>query len=178
MKNVSVARRYAKALIEVAGAHSDQVLEQLTSLVELFDQSPELNDLATNPAYTRSQRSEVMEALITQGKLDGAVANLLRLLVDRNRLATLPDIARLYREQADQKAGRVRGKVTSAVPLQPDALQRLQSSLERLVERNVVLESKVDPRLLGGVAAQVGSVVYDGTLRTQLDELRRSLQSR
>lgn len=178
MVNVSIARRYARALIEVAGAQADRVLEQLTAFVQLLEQSSELRDVVTNPAYTRAERSAVVEAVIRAlGPLETALANTLRLLVDRNRLEYLPDIARIFREQADLRAGRVRGQVTSAVPLPSEVVNKLERSLEALTQRNVVLEPKVDPSILGGVAAQVGSVLYDGTLRTQLAELERSLKA-
>jgi F-type H+-transporting ATPase subunit delta len=132
-----------------------------------------------NPAYSREQRSSVVEALLKAlGPVEPVLANSLRLLVDRSRLAYLPDIARLYRDMADAQAGRLRGHVTSAVPLTAEALQSLAGTLKTLTQRNVVLEARVDPKVLGGVAAQVGSTLYDGTLRTQLEQLRRELKQR
>ena len=118
-----------------------------------------------------------------QTPLDRVVAlkilnpNFLRLLVDRHRLASLPDIARLFRDMADEKAGRVRGTVVSAVPLDPQSIRQLESTLSRVVQKQVVLDTRVDQEVLGGVSTQVGSVVFDGTLRTQLDDLKRALQS-
>jgi F-type H+-transporting ATPase subunit delta len=176
MQNVSIARRYARALIDVAGANSDRVLEQLERFNALLQQSGELSDVVTNPAYSRSQRSSVVGSVMEAAKIDDpGLANLLRLLVDRHRFGYLPDIARLYRDLADAKAGRVRGRVTSAVPLAKEALTRIEQSLEKVTQRDVVLEAKVDPSVLGGVSAQVGSIVYDGTLKSQLETLRRSL---
>ena len=89
----------------------------------------------------------------------------------------LPDITRVYREMADARAGRVRGTVVSAVELDSGAVKQLEKTLSALLEKQVVLESKVDHTVLGGVSTQVGSVVFDGTLRTQLDDLKRVLQS-
>ncbi len=79
---------------------------------------------------------------------------------------------------ADARSGRVRGKVTSAVPLAAEAVANLTRSLEQITQRAVVLETAVDPSLLGGVSAQVGSVVYDGSLKTQLEDMRRQLKQR
>jgi len=179
--NRTAATRYARALLDVAAEsnRTDAVADQLTSFVRAFEQSRELSDVLLNPAYSRGQRSQVVEALIkVMGNVEPALANTLRLLVDRNRLSYLPDIARLYRDMADAQAGRVRGQVTSAVPLSADTLQSLASNLKALTQRNVVLEAKVDPTVLGGVAAQVGSTLYDGTLRTQLEQMRRQLKQR
>lgn len=179
MSNVSIARRYARALLDVAGTQADQVLSQLSNFVKLMEKSDELKELMTNPRYTLTQRSAVLEGLLraTSG-VDAALGNLLRLLVERNRLNHLADIARVYRDLADARAGRLRGKVTSAVALSAEALKKLEKSLEKLTQRNVVLETAVDPSVLGGVATQVGSVLYDGTLRAQLQDIRRTLSSR
>ncbi|NOK32700.1 ATP synthase F1 subunit delta [Corallococcus exercitus] len=180
MVNVSIARRYARAILDVAaeGNRTDAVAEQLNAFAAVVGQSPDLSDVLLNPAYSRAQRNRVVEALLQSmpSPAEPALANALRLLVDRNRLGYLPDIARLYRDMADARAGRVRGQVTSAAPLSADAVTRLQQSLQQLTQRNVVLETKVDPSVLGGVAAQVGGTLYDGTLRTQLEEMRRQLK--
>jgi F-type H+-transporting ATPase subunit delta len=181
MANVSIARRYARALIDVAAESNklDQVGEQLRSFVEALSSSTELNDLLVNPAYSRAQRVAVVEAItMAQGGVEPEVSNFLKLAVDRNRMLYLPDIARLYRDLADQRANRVRGKVTTAVPMSAAGLEKLAHVLAGVTERNVVLETKVDPELLGGVSAQVGSVMYDGSLRTQLEGLRRELTRR
>lgn len=181
MVNVSIARRYARALLEVASESSraDAVGDQLSALVGALNQSRELADILFNPAFSREQRTRVVEALMAAlGKAEPVLANTLRLLVDRNRLDFLPDIARLYRDMADDKAGRVRGRVTSATELSTEARQSLQQTLQQLTGRNVILETQVDPQVLGGVAAQVGSLLYDGTLRTQLEQMRRQLKQR
>ncbi|RKH45381.1 ATP synthase F1 subunit delta [Corallococcus sicarius] len=181
MVNVSIARRYARAILDVAaeGNRTDLVAEQLNAFAAVVEHSPELSDVLLNPAYSRAQRSLVVESVLQAlpTPADPALSNALRLLVDRNRLGYLPDIARLYRDMADARAGRVRGQVTSAVPLSPDAVTHLQQSLQQLTQRNVVLETRVDPAVLGGASAQVGGTLYDGTLRTQLEQLRRELKS-
>jgi F-type H+-transporting ATPase subunit delta len=181
MVNVSIARRYARALLDVAteSGRSDAVAEQLTAIAGSLAQNRELEDVLFNPAYSREQRSRVLEALMgALGKVEPVLANTLRLLGERNRLGYLPDISRLFRDMADAQAGRLRGHVTSAVPLSADALKLLSEQLKTLTQRNVVLESRVDPKVLGGVAAQVGSTLYDGTLRTQLEQMRRQLKQR
>ena len=178
MVNVSIARRYARALLEAAGADADQVLNQVESFVALLESSPELKDVVDNPAYTRAQKMKVVEALVqANGATNAQLINALKLMVDRGRLAFLPDIARLYRDLVDVKVGRVRGRITSAVPLAPDALAKLSAALKVITQKEILLDSKVDPRILGGVTAQVGSTVFDGSIRSQLDALGRSLKS-
>ena len=179
MVNVSIARRYARALLDVAteAGRADAVSDQLSAFATVLADNRELSNVLLNPAFTTSQRSGVVEGLMrSMGAVEPVLANTLRLLVERNRLSYLPDIARLYRDLVDAQAGRVRGHVTSAVPLTLDAVQKLSASLQTLTQRQVVLEPRVDPSVLGGVAAQVGSTLYDGTLRTQLEQMRRELK--
>ncbi len=176
MVNVSIARRYARALLDASGPAADQVLAELQQFVLTLDSSPELNDVISNPAYTRAQRQAVLEGLLTAKPLNLALANTLRLLNDRNRLGQVGDIVRVYRELVDVRMGRVRGKVTSATVLDAGQLKSLEDSLQKLTQRDVLLEAKVDKRLLGGLTAQVGSVVYDGSLRNQLEQLARELK--
>ena len=179
MVNVSVARRYARALLE-ASAPGDVVgiADQLSALAGLVASNPALGDVIENPAYSRAQRHGVVDGLSQLLKVESTMLrNFLRLLVDRHRLAMLPDIARLFRDMADEKAGRVRGTVVSAIPLDPQSIRQLESTLSQVVQKQVVLEARVDQEVLGGVSTQVGSVVFDGTLRSQLDDLKRALQS-
>jgi F-type H+-transporting ATPase subunit delta len=101
----------------------------------------------------------------------------LRLLVDRRRLGELPDIARSYRDLVDAQVGRVRGTVTSAQPLPPDDLERVRKALAETTRKSLVLEPRTDPAILGGLVAQVGPTVWDGSLRTQLERLRKELKN-
>jgi F-type H+-transporting ATPase subunit delta len=102
--------------------------------------------------------------------------NLVKLLVDRDRLSYLPDIARLFRDQADAASGRVRGKWMTAVPVDPGLMKQLERNLEKLTQRKVALEAQVIPAMLGGAAARIGALLYDGSLRSQLEDLRQRLK--
>ena len=179
MPNVSIARRYARALIDVAtSSHKpDRIGEQLHALVRVLSGHPALNEVMVNPAYARSQRMAILEAVMkAMGGVEPELGNFVRLLVDRNRTGALADIARVYSDLADARAGRIRGRVVSAVPLPPELLRRISEILEAITQRKVVLDVRIDPAILGGVSAQVGSILYDGSLRTQLEELRRTLR--
>jgi F-type H+-transporting ATPase subunit delta len=178
MVNVSVARRYARALLEAgSGTDADRLAAQLDTLNEAVNSHPELKDFLANPTHTPAQLRAVMDALIQRLPVDAEpLPRFLRLLVDRRRLASLPDIARQFRGLADERAGRIRGKVVSATPLEADTLRQLEQALQSITHAQVVLQAEVDPSVLGGVSAQVGSVLYDGTLRTGLDEIRRALK--
>ncbi|HTP52334.1 MAG TPA: ATP synthase F1 subunit delta [Anaeromyxobacteraceae bacterium] len=186
----SIARRYAKALFSLADEKGQieqwsKGLEVLRHLLAL----PELRDALSNPAMERERRRALAKGLsvaveLASPKLLAAavlgleedVRNLLLLLADRNRLAYLPAIVDDYRALADQRLGRVRAKVTSAVPLAADETRRISDKLAQATKAQVIVETAVDPALLGGVVAQVGSVVYDGSVRSQLEELRRAMK--
>ncbi len=179
MVNVSLARRYARALIEAAKERpgSDTVLAQLEALAKAVAATSELDDLVKNPAYSRAERWAVLQAVMNSlGASEALLQNFIRLLVDRDRIAHLGDIARMFRDMADSLAGRVRGRVSAAAALPEDSVTAIKKGLERLTDRQVMLEASVEPELLGGVVARVGSTVYDGSLRSRLEELRQELK--
>jgi F-type H+-transporting ATPase subunit delta len=161
----------------IGGGSTERVSAQLEALMEVGQQQEELRRFLADPTYTRAQQRAVMDALIAAIPIDAQpLPNFLRLLVDRQRLAALPEIARAFRDLADERAGRIRGKVVSATPLGEDVLRNLAKTLESITQAKVVLQAEIDPAFLGGVSAQVGSVLYDGTLRTELEEIRRALK--
>ncbi len=179
MSNVPVARRYARALLDASGAEADQVLAQLETINTYFDGQPELFATISNPTLTGAQRMGLVNTLIANAPgLVPVLANTLKLLVDRNRFGSLPFIARQFRDMVDSRMGRVRGRVTSAAKLGDAQVEAIKKQLESVTQRNVVLETRVDPTLLGGVIATVGSHQYDGSLKSQLADLGRVLTAR
>jgi F-type H+-transporting ATPase subunit delta len=178
MDSGSVARRYAKALFSLAleSGRVEAWSEALASLGQVLREATELAETLGDPVHTREERREVVEKLVGALKLEREPANLLFLLADRNRLDRAVDVLRAFGELADAHLGRVRAHLTSAVPLDPGALEALAGKLSDLTRATVLVEGAVEPALLGGVVAQVGSLVYDGSVQTQLEDLRRSLK--
>ena len=174
----SVSRRYAKALLSLGletGEH-EKLAESLDAVVRAIAQSGEARTLAQNPGYTQKQRQQLVDVLAQRLGLSATLVSFLRLLVDRHRLAELADIARSYRDLVDAQVGRVRGMVTSAQPLAAAELERVRKALAETTRKSLVLESRTDPRILGGIIAQVGPTVWDGSLKTQLERLRKELK--
>jgi F-type H+-transporting ATPase subunit delta len=174
----SIARRYAKALFDLAveAGKVDAWAGTLVSLRAASDASPELRDLLENPVYTREQRQALAARLGASLGLDAELRSLLALLADRNRLAYLGGISDVFGRLADQKMGRVRARVTSAVPLTEAEASALAGKMAAATGATVLVERTVDPSLLGGVVAEVESLVYDGSLRSQLETLRQVLK--
>jgi F-type H+-transporting ATPase subunit delta len=174
----SIARRYAKALfgLAVEQGRLETWTEALVTLQGAIDGSAALQDVLSNPVYSKEQRRAIVGALAGALSLDDDPRNLLHLLAERNRLGHLQAIVRTFRELADAKLGRIRAQVTSAVPLADTDADAIALRLAQAASAKVLLERSVDPALLGGVVARVGSLVYDGSVRTQLEDLRRQLK--
>jgi F-type H+-transporting ATPase subunit delta len=174
----SIARRYAKALFSLAveKGRVEPWSDNLLALAQAIDASSELRDVLQNPAFPREVRSAVVARLAEGMKLEADPASLVQLLGERNRLGGLSAIVAAFRELADVELGRLRAKVTSAVPLDDAAIHAIAERLSVATQKKVLVERAIDPAILGGVVAQVGSVVYDGSLRTQLEDLRSTLK--
>jgi F-type H+-transporting ATPase subunit delta len=174
----SIARRYAKALFALAvdTGRVEAWSNSLLGLKAAVEGSPDLRDVLSNPVYSREQRRAIVEKLAAALSLDPEPRNLLFLLGDRNRLSYLAAVVDTFRDFADQHLGRLRAKVTSAVKLDEAAAQAIADKLSQATKAQVLLDRVVDPAILGGVVAQVGSLVYDGSVRTQLEDLRQQLK--
>jgi F-type H+-transporting ATPase subunit delta len=174
----AIARRYAKALFSLADEQGqvEKWSSGLDALGQALASSPELRETLSSPAFEKEQRRGVVASIGASLGLAETVRNFLLLLADRNRLAYLPAIVANFRDLADARLGRVRARVTSAVPLAPDEARRIAEKLAQGGRAEVIVETTVDAALLGGVVAQVGSLVYDGSVRSQLEELRRSMK--
>lgn len=177
MIQVAIARRYAAALFEVGLAQGqlEPFCEGLETMARALKASPELNAVMTSPSFTATQRHAVLAKMIPAMALPPMVANLLKLLVDRSRLAHVEAIARDLRSRVDAHQGRLRAKVTTAVKVDEATVARIQSQLGAATRKTVSVESAVDPSLLGGVVAEVGFQTFDGSLKTQLETLRTEL---
>jgi F-type H+-transporting ATPase subunit delta len=174
----SVARRYARALfaLGLADDRSEQYGEEVSAVLAATKQNRELGFMLANPGYSQQQRKSAVDAVASALRLSPLTVNFLRLLVDRQRIGDLAGIARAYGAMMDQHAGRVRATVTAARPLTDDEVARVREAIARMTGRTIVLESKTDPALIGGLVAQVGATQLDGSVRTQLERMREELK--
>jgi F-type H+-transporting ATPase subunit delta len=131
-----------------------------------------LGGALSNPIITLGERRGVLDAVLARLGLSPLTGNFLRVVLDKNRMGALPDIVREFRVLADDEANRVRATVTTAFALDAGMEAEVRDSLSRTTGKNVELTTQVDPQLLGGMVARVGSIVYDASLRTRLDRIQ------
>lgn len=172
-----VARRYAKALVELASEQGnlDAIVREVSAVAEVMEESSELRHLVENPEVPREARKAVLAEIAQRLGASQTTRNALALLVDRGRLRILPLIARVMRQQADERAGILRAHVKSATPLSDAYVQKLQQTLEARYRRKVVIDREIDATLLAGVVTRIGDTIIDGSLKARLEELRVQL---
>ena len=173
------ATRYARALLDVLLKEStaEQGAQDLEKVSTLLQQFPELQRVFTNPAIPAARKRALVQELLPKLSLSGPVGKILLMLAERDRLTLLPDLVTVYQERLEELQQIVRAEVTTAEALSPERLAALQQRLATATGRTVKVTTKVDPSIIGGVKAQVGSTVYDGSVATQLETFRQKLES-
>jgi F-type H+-transporting ATPase subunit delta len=178
MGDRSIARRYAKALIDVAG-EANQVEAITNDLARLAEASRnnggELFHALSNPVFTVDERKHVLDAVLSRLGVQRTTRNVLMLLLDKGRFNALPEVAEEYAAMADSRANRARVVVETAEPMSPQLEAEVRASLERVTGKAVVLQTRVNPDLIGGMVARVGSKVYDASIRARLEDIRQKL---
>jgi F-type H+-transporting ATPase subunit delta len=172
------ANRYAKALFDVALAEKNdlaQVDRDLEAVVAMLQGSPDLARAAGRAGVTDAARAKMIEAVAAAMSLSAPVTKLLVLLAEGRKLTLMPDLAASFHERLLAHQNIVRADVASAAPLSPEKTKALEASLSKVTGKQVHLSVSVDPELLGGVVARIGSTVYDGSVKTQLARMRQQL---
>jgi len=173
------ATRYARALLDVLLKEStaERGVQDLSEVDALVQQFPELRRAFTNPSIPAARKRALVAELLPKLSLSGPVGKLLLLLAERDRLVLLPDLIAVYQERVEELQNIVRAEVTTAAPLAPEHLSALQQRLARATGRTVKMTTKVDPAIIGGLKARIGSTVYDGSIATQLESVRQKLET-
>jgi len=177
MKDRKLATRYAKALLGALPDAAAQNLadEFLAALGASLKSNAELRAFLLDPATPAGAKKSLLDQLATARQVPDRVKTFVSMVVDNGRLAALPSIAEVFHQEREAAQGQVSATLIAATPLTPELRARAVTALQKLSGRTVNLKVEVDPGLLGGAVAQVGSVVYDGSLKTQLARLRRTM---
>ena len=177
MRSPAAARRYARALFALAREEDrvDAVRAELDALSQLLEESAELRQAIFRPLHPGAERRAVLQTVCQRLGSSSSVRNFCAFLVDQRRVIDFQAICQAYRQLADAAAGRSHARIVTASPLRDEQRARLRRALSAHTGQQVEFEESVDPSLLGGAVASVGGLVFDGSLRTQLEQLRASL---
>lgn len=178
MTNKSAAIRYARALFDVAVKEQsdlDQIEQQLNGFADVLTAHEALEKALLNPAVPTPRKRAAVEELTAKLGLTSVLAKLLVMLAERDRLVLVPDLLTAFRERLLDHRHVVRAVVTTAMPIPAERLGEIGKRLEQVTGRTVMVSAQVDPGILGGVIARVGSVVFDGSVTRQLEKIRARL---
>lgn len=169
------ASRYAKAIFELASEDGkiDQWSRELVLIRAVFD-DPTAREIIANPSVSVETRIKAVEALDLPG-IGPRGLNLMRLLVASRRVDRIDEIVEHFEVLADEAAGRVRARVTTAIPLSEADREKLGADLSARLGKDVRLVAQVDPSILGGLLLQVGDRLTDASVAGRLDQLRRKV---
>jgi F-type H+-transporting ATPase subunit delta len=171
------AHRYARALFSLAQEEGGvaSIRSELDDMAGLLAKNPDLRRRLFQPLHPAHERRQVLKSLCEQGHASQTIRNFFAYLIEQRRLVAFDAIRDEFNRLADEAAGRVRAQVRSASPLRDEQRAKLIDALARRTGKNIDLTVDVDPSLIGGAIATVGGLVFDGSLRTQLLQLRGTL---
>jgi F-type H+-transporting ATPase subunit delta len=171
-----VARVYAQSLLDLARARGDidAIGAELEQVAQAIAAAPDLRAFVTAPVLDAAPKKRALEEAL-HGRVEDLLVDFLCLLIDKDRIGSLGDIAAAYRDLADVAAGRARVRAATAVPLPVDLRRRLEETLSAVLARDCVVEAEVEPELLGGLVLQVGDKLYDGSVRSHLRRVRNAM---
>ncbi|MFZ2997602.1 F0F1 ATP synthase subunit delta [Sphingobium sp.] len=174
----SLSGRYAVALFDLARDANalDTVADSLTGLKAAIVQSPDFKGLINSPVLSRDTAGKTIAAVASSMGIDGLTTKFLGVLAHNRRLDQLPAVIRAYETLLSNHKGEARADVTSAHPLSATQIDALATSLKARVGRNVKVDAKVDPAILGGLVVKIGSQMIDSSIRTRLNSLAMAMK--
>jgi F-type H+-transporting ATPase subunit delta len=178
MKNLSVARRYAKALLLIGkeNGKAESYREELDGFTNLLSREKELDQTICNPLYDSKSRKIVLRTIIEKIGFSTVMTSFLMLLFDKGRFGFISDINDFYQKLADELKGVARASLVSATKLSSGAIEKIRMTLSKKTGKDIILEVEQDPGLIGGIVTKMGDLVLDGSIKTQLFNMRESLK--
>lgn len=178
MRSSAIARRYAKALILIGkeDGKAETYREELNTIVGLMDQEPLLEQSVSNPLFNAKGRRNALAAVLKKLDVSRIMNSFVLLLFDKGRIKFLRDVSNYYNILADELKGIIRADLISATELSSESFEQIRNSLSKLTGKQVLLDTKLDASLIGGVITKIGDLVLDGSIKTQLQNMRESLK--
>lgn len=176
--STAVTRRYAEALADVAMAHDQVELidQELGLMAQLFSENRDLKNLFANPVISQKVKSKVLEAIIERARPSQLMARLLRIMLRYGRLHNLKLVYYHFRREVNERRRIVEVEVTTAQPIGPSEQQILAQRFEQMTGKRARVNFKTDPQIIGGAIAKIDSIIYDGSIRTQLEIIKRRMK--
>jgi F-type H+-transporting ATPase subunit delta len=174
----SLSLRYARAFADVAEAAGLDPLaaqQQLRDFAETVADSRDLREFLESPSIEMAKKLKLLDALAAKLGVYAQVRNFVAVIVEHGRVAELNDIRDEYGDLADAEAGAVEAKITTARPLNPEDRAQLEAQVTRMAGARVRPSYAEDASLLGGAVVEIGSTIYDGSVRAQLEQLKQRL---
>lgn len=180
MKATQLAFRYAKSIFELArDAKNDQkVLDQLRALDTSFQKDADVLEFLASPLIKLEDRKRSIETALKGANALPEVQQLLVLLVDKGRISIYSQVVEAFQQLIDDANGVVRGTVRSAAALSPAERQQIEATVEKVLNKKVIMTYKVDPTVIGGLIAQAGSYTFDDSIQSHLQRLNDELKRR
>jgi F-type H+-transporting ATPase subunit delta len=173
----NISKRYARAFFEIAVQEKkiEQFHSELSKFSSTIAQNKALKDFLANPIIEQDNKKTVVEKIISKLNFSGMTVNFLKLLVDKKRIETLPDIEVCFRQLMDEALKKVRINVKTAFPLSEAMKEYIMTNMEKITGRKADITIETNPDLLGGVIINVGDTLYDGSVKSQLNNMRNLL---
>jgi F-type H+-transporting ATPase subunit delta len=173
----NISKRYARAFFEIANEQKqiEPYYNELNQFASIVSQNKSLKDFLANPIFEQANKKGVVENIIAKLKLSGMTVSFLRLLVDKKRIDILEDIVVCYRQLMDETLKKVSVNVKTAFALSDELLSLISTGLEKSLGKKVEMTVEEDSTLLGGVVIGVGDTLYDGSIKSQLNNMRNLL---
>jgi F-type H+-transporting ATPase subunit delta len=174
MSVIAMARRYAEALADAATAHNqvEQIDSEMNVFAEMMKSSPELYNTFASPIVSLTDKLRLLEALIARSRAGRMTANLLRTMLSHYRLHYVVEVYEQFRREINERKGLIIAEVVTATEVGASEQAKLGRTLEEMTGKQVEFKFKTDPSLIGGVVTRIGSVIYDGSVRSQLEEIK------
>ena len=173
----TVARRYASALADVVLQRGEarEVQNELRAWADILRSNMNLREVFANPTIGLDQKRGVLKRLLEVAKPRPTTANFLKVLLQNQRIIELDEINRKFAEVLDDRAGVVAARVTTARPVAADTKQTVEAKLRSLTGKNVRVEFDTDSDIIGGIVTRIGSTIYDGSVRNQLEQIKEKM---
>jgi F-type H+-transporting ATPase subunit delta len=177
MNTETIARRYSVALADVVSGKGeiDAVKSEIAVWADMFTSNADLRNVFSNPTINHADKEKLLENLISKTQPGQTAANFVRVLLQNGRLTEIGDINSRFTDVLDERRGLVSAQITSARELPEGERAEFEKNLEKLTGKKVTVNYSIDKEIIGGVVTRIGSTVYDGSVKTKLENLREQL---